>query len=121
MKPKFLRWAPGQSVYLTIPGVSLIQAHPFTISGVETVDSEEKLVFLIRVRDGLTRRLLNKAQDGYKATVFLDGPYSSPPLLRGHERVILIAGKVARFSVKLHIILIVARRLGRRVHTPFTT
>ncbi|KAK0439364.1 iron reductase [Armillaria borealis] len=92
VKPKFLRWAPGQSVYLTIPGVSLIQAHPFTISGVETVDSEEKLVFLIRVRDGLTRRLLNKAQDGYKATVFLDGPYSSPPLLRGHERVILIAG-----------------------------
>ncbi|KAK0489535.1 FAD-binding domain-containing protein [Armillaria luteobubalina] len=92
VKPKFLRWAPGQSVYLTIPGVSLIQAHPFTISGVETVDSEEKLVFLIRVRNGITRRLLHKAQDSYKAAVFLDGPYSSPPLLRGHETVILIAG-----------------------------
>ncbi|KAK0219859.1 ferric reductase NAD binding domain-containing protein [Armillaria fumosa] len=92
VKPKFLRWAPGQSVYLTIPGVSWIQAHPFTISGVETVDSKEKLVFLIRVRDGITRRLLHKAQDGYKAIVFLDGPYSSPPLLRGHETVVLIAG-----------------------------
>ncbi|KAK0192433.1 ferric reductase NAD binding domain-containing protein [Armillaria mellea] len=109
VKPKFLRWAPGQSVYLSIPGVSLIQAHPFTISGVETVGSEEKLLFLIRVRDGITRTLLHKAQDGYKATVFLDGPYSSPPLLRGHETVILIAGG-SGVAFTLPLLLDVLRR-----------
>ncbi|KAK0454149.1 uncharacterized protein EV420DRAFT_1645374 [Desarmillaria tabescens] len=92
VKPKLLRWVPGQSVYLTIPSISLVQAHPFTISGVEITDSEERLVFLIRVRDGLTKKLLNKAEEGYKAIAFLDGPYSSPPMLRGHESIVLIAG-----------------------------
>jgi ferric-chelate reductase len=123
-RPAHLHWAPGQSVYLTIPSVSSfpLEAHPFTISTVDSVsDVEEEasvadekdsnssppstlaksqegharmkqLIFLVRVRTGFSRRLLRAAGGDNTFRAFLDGPYSSPPLLRGFETVILIAG-----------------------------
>ncbi|KAF9464528.1 iron reductase [Collybia nuda] len=123
-RPTHLRWAPGQSVYLTLPSVSTfpLEAHPFTISTVHSVpemdeevlgiDEKEsnssppsslvrsqesssrmkQLVFLVRVRSGFSQRLLQAAESDKSFTAFLDGPYSSPPLLRGFETVILIAG-----------------------------
>lgn len=115
-----MHWLPGQSAYLTIPSVSgfRLEAHPFTISTIniplknvpnttggkeDTSDSAssesqdqgevfKKLMFLIRVRSGFTERLLKAAGHSPTMKVVLDGPYSSPPLLRGFEMVILIAG-----------------------------
>lgn len=122
-RPAHLRWAPGQSVYLTLPSVSTfpLEAHPFTISTVHSapemdedvlvVDEKDsnssppsslarsqeasrmkQLVFLVRVRNGFSRRLLQAAGGDKTFAAFLDGPYSSPPLLKGFETVILIAG-----------------------------
>lgn len=122
-RPTHLRWAPGQSVYLTLPSVSTfpLEAHPFTISTVhsapdmdeDTLVIDEKdsnssppsslarsqeasrmkqLVFFVRVRNGFSQRLLQAAGDDKTFAAFLDGPYSSPPLLKGFETVILIAG-----------------------------
>ncbi|KAK0217354.1 ferric reductase NAD binding domain-containing protein [Armillaria nabsnona] len=89
-KPRFFYWSPGQCAYLTLPSVGLV-AHPFTISSVDTKSKQDKLIFLIRVHDGFTRRVLNKA-NGQRTRLLLDGPYSSPPVTRGFDGVVLIAG-----------------------------
>ncbi|PBK94890.1 hypothetical protein ARMGADRAFT_70789 [Armillaria gallica] len=89
-KPRFFYWSPGQCAYLTLPSVGLV-AHPFTISSVDTKSKQDKLIFLIRVHDGFTRRVLNNA-NGQRTRLLLDGPYSSPPVTRGFDGVVLIAG-----------------------------
>lgn len=114
-RPSHMHWRPGQSAYLTILSASAspFEAHPFTISTIdvplEAPDTGEKgeassppikndgvvtkkLTFLIRVRSGFTKRLLDAAAKDQEMKVILDGPYSSPPLLRGFETVVLIAG-----------------------------
>ncbi|KAJ7577070.1 hypothetical protein C8J56DRAFT_972236, partial [Mycena floridula] len=125
-RPEYIRWAPGQSVYLTIPSLAPLQAHPFTICTVDSPANSasataitagsagsgsekspnsssvenlagKKLVFLVRVRNGFTRKLLNKVEDGVEGKskemkILLDGPYSSPPALLGFDRILLIAG-----------------------------
>ncbi|KAF9033922.1 hypothetical protein BDZ89DRAFT_1158104 [Hymenopellis radicata] len=83
----FLPLACGQSVYLTLPGISVWQAHPFTIA----YEDESKLVFFVRVRKGFSKRLLLNAEQG-KMRVWMDGPYSSPPLIRGCDSVVFVAG-----------------------------
>ncbi|KAG9221838.1 hypothetical protein CCMSSC00406_0005663 [Pleurotus cornucopiae] len=99
-----------------------LETHPFTISTIDTPaaykartsgevtppspsGSDEKrdnlpdnvapgkeLTFLIRVRRGLTGKLLDAATKGDTVKVLVDGPYSSPPWLRGFDSVVLIAG-----------------------------
>lgn len=115
-----MHWLPGQSAYLSIPSVSgfRFEAHPFTISTIDVphqalaiVENEKtdleatssesqdegvafkKLAFLVRVRSGFTKRLLKAAEKRPAMKVILDGPYSSPPMLRGFETVVLIAGQ----------------------------
>ncbi|KAF8998384.1 ferric reductase NAD binding domain-containing protein [Cyathus striatus] len=94
-RPSYFHWRPGQSAYLTLPTVSSspFEAHPFTISTIDDGSSSEKnLVFFVRVRNGFTRRLLAAAETDKTFKVFLDGPYSSPPLLLGYSTVVLLAG-----------------------------
>ncbi|KAF5356912.1 hypothetical protein D9756_006406 [Leucocoprinus leucothites] len=103
--PRFLHWRPGQSVYLSFPGVSLspFEAHPFTIATIPATSTESdsgnqvqastgKLKFFMRVRSGVTRRLLSHIETGKQLRVYFDGPYSSPPVLMGYDSVVLIAG-----------------------------
>ncbi|KAJ8516400.1 hypothetical protein ONZ45_g6280 [Pleurotus djamor] len=106
-RPNFFHWRPGQSAFLTLPSVSTLpfETHPFTISTVDgPTDRDEasekanepsqgkELSFLIRVRRGFTERLLNAAGKEETMKVLVDGPYSSPPWLRGFDTVVLIAG-----------------------------
>lgn len=92
--PGFFHWRPGQSVYLTFPGISAspFEAHPFTIATIDNEPSNSNLKFFIRVRNGATKRLFNHVETGVQVKVLLDGPYSSPPLLVGYDTVLLIAG-----------------------------
>ena len=59
-----LRWQPGQHVYVRFPLVAPLEAHPFTIMTLphplSVVDS--RIVLMVRVHNGLTRRLFNKVQ-----------------------------------------------------------
>ncbi|KAK6992759.1 ferric reductase NAD binding domain-containing protein, partial [Favolaschia claudopus] len=56
----------------------------------------KKLVFLLRVHDGFTRRMLHAAcspsplDDTFNA--YIDGPYCAPPTVRGFETVLLFGG-----------------------------
>ncbi|KAK0454111.1 iron reductase [Desarmillaria tabescens] len=114
-KPRFFYWSPGQCAYLTIPSVGLV-AHPFTISSVDTRSKEDKLIFLVRVHDGFTKRLLNKAEDGQRMRLLLDGPYSSPPVTRGFDSVVLIAGGTGvAFTLPLLLDLLQQSKQGKRL------
>lgn len=102
-----------------------LEAHPFTISTIHATphrvvddrvkggkleesalhDSKEgfnELVFFVQVKGGFTKRLLHAAESGKgaKMNVLLDGPYGSPPLIRGFATVVLVAGAClyARFT-----------------------
>ncbi|KAJ3493941.1 hypothetical protein NLJ89_g10910 [Agrocybe chaxingu] len=114
-RPKSFKWRAGQSAYLSFPSVSVfpLEAHPFTIASIPDMEGgsdgevddekrkdepenegkkERKLVFFVRVRKGFTSRLLGAAQPDKRYKVFMNGPYSSPPILVGYNTVILIAG-----------------------------
>ncbi|KAF2401509.1 hypothetical protein EJ06DRAFT_529619 [Trichodelitschia bisporula] len=58
--PARLRWRPGQHCYISIPGISAMDNHPFTIASVPTpryLGGQNEMVFLVRACGGFTRKL----------------------------------------------------------------
>lgn len=68
----------------------------------------KQLVFLVKVRDGFTKRLLHAAGlwEDQIMRVLVDGPYGSPPLLGGYDVVILIAGALYPFMTTVTDVMI---------------
>ncbi|KAF7980574.1 hypothetical protein HWV62_37747 [Athelia sp. TMB] len=97
-RPRLFHWAAGQSVFLTVPGLSKFshEAHPFTIASVEGDGTQDELVFFIDVRSGFTKRLATHALSNkdapMSAKVYVDGPYGSVPDMRSFDVCILLAG-----------------------------
>ena len=94
-RSRHFHWRPGQNAYLSFPSVSKLpfESHPFTISTIDDPTSgDSALVFLLRVKNGFTQKLLKEASSDQTYKVLLNGPYGSPPLLVGYQTVILIAG-----------------------------
>ncbi|KAF7351455.1 Ferric/cupric reductase transmembrane component 1 [Mycena sanguinolenta] len=56
----------------------------------------KRLVFLLRVHDGFTKRLLHAAHSpaaiDHTLNAYIDGPYCSPPSVRGFGTVLLFGG-----------------------------
>lgn len=56
----------------------------------------KRLVFLLRVHDGFTKRLLHAASHpstpNAMPSAYIDGPYCFPPSVRGFETVLLFGG-----------------------------
>ncbi|KAH6667510.1 ferric reductase like transmembrane component-domain-containing protein [Halenospora varia] len=101
--PTQMSWRPGQYVYLRMPGISVFENHPFTISSLcsedfpsEYGDLYRDCVLVFRPFGGFTRRVLETAIDKgpfktYRA--YLEGPYGGMQReLAAFETVILIAG-----------------------------
>ncbi|KAI0067001.1 hypothetical protein BV25DRAFT_1868065 [Artomyces pyxidatus] len=117
-RPNHLHWAPGQSAFLTMPGVSAIpfESHPFTIANAdlahlhhnEAADFNEKasnnssnsapashgkdIVFVVKAREGFTKRLNQIAKTDGTLKIFVDGPYGAPPNLSQFDTVVFFAG-----------------------------
>ena len=101
--PTQMRWKPGQYVYLRMPGISLFDNHPFTISSLcsddfpsEYGEQYRDCTVVFKPYGGFTRRVLNTAIEKgpfhtYRA--FLDGPYGGMRRdLAAFDTCILIAG-----------------------------
>lgn len=72
-----------------------LEAHPFTM--VTTPDrATHQVTFLLKARDGFTKRLLQHALASDESTTSLvtciDGPYGAPRSLAHHDSILLIAG-----------------------------
>ena len=109
-RPAHFHWKPGQSAFLTMPGVSNLpfESHPFTIVSVDkahdpNIEQHEKdlsvtkpywkeLVFFIGVQEGFTKKLGELAVNGGTVKTFIDGPYGHSPDLSIYDTSVLIAG-----------------------------
>ena len=101
--PTQMRWKPGQYVYLRMPGISLFENHPFTISSLCSEDFPSEYgedyrdcILVFRPYGGFTKKVLETAIEKgpfhtYRA--FLDGPYGGMRReLAAFDTCILIAG-----------------------------
>ncbi|CAE6393364.1 unnamed protein product [Rhizoctonia solani] len=93
------KWRSGQHAYILAPSIAALpfEAHPFTIASTYSEDSHAKgslqeIVFIIRGRDGFTKRLLEASETRQSVPVVIDGPYGAPPRLSHYSKLILIAG-----------------------------
>lgn len=53
--PNHVKWCAGQYLLLTLPDLSMLQSHPFTITNMD----QNEMVILIKARKGLTASLYN--------------------------------------------------------------
>jgi len=74
------KWSPGAHVRLTIPSIGKLQPHPFTIA---SLPSDGNMRLYIRCKEGLSRRLYEKAAASVIAkkqlhlSVHLEGIYGA--------------------------------------------
>ncbi|KAH7360986.1 FAD-binding domain-containing protein [Rhexocercosporidium sp. MPI-PUGE-AT-0058] len=118
-----MNWKPGQHVYLRFPSVSPLENHPFTIVSLceETfvtdksgISTRTPLLFLVKAKKGLTKRLMKIAQQRTTLKAFIDGPYGGNHLnfRSGYEQVILIAGG-SGISAVLPLFLVLCKNMTK--------
>ncbi|KAF2717450.1 hypothetical protein K431DRAFT_233079 [Polychaeton citri CBS 116435] len=101
--PTQLRWRPGQFVYLRMPGISILENHPFTIASICSDDMISEygkgyrdMSIVFRPYGGFTKRVLETALDRgpwHTYHAFVDGPYGGMRRrMDAFDHVVLIAG-----------------------------
>ncbi|KAK1758499.1 ferric reductase like transmembrane component-domain-containing protein [Echria macrotheca] len=118
--PTQMRWKPGQYVYLRMPGISLFENHPFTISSLCSEDFPSEYgeeyrdcVLVFRPYGGFTKKVLETAIEKgpfhtYRA--FLDGPYGGMRReLAAFDTCILIAGGSGITSLMSQLLNLIKR------------
>jgi predicted ferric reductase len=125
--PTQMRWRPGQFVYLRMPGISILQNHPFTISSLCSEDFPSEYgeqyrdcTLVFRPFGGFTRKVLDMAIEKgpfktYRA--YLDGPYGGMQReMAAFETVIFIAGGSGITAVVSQLLNLIKRmRDGKAV------
>lgn len=101
--PTQKRWRPGQYAYLRMPGISLLENHPFTIASLcsedfpsEYGDQYRDMTLVFRPFSGFTRKVLDTAvkKGPYKTyRAFVEGPYGGMQRqMASFDQVIFFAG-----------------------------
>ena len=94
-------WEAGQHMFVAFPTIGPIESHPFTIASVcepiegDATGRERELRWIVRVRDGFTRRLKEQVamkKGACDIPIFMDGPYGSPPNITGFDTCVFVAG-----------------------------
>jgi NAD(P)H-flavin reductase len=93
------KWKPGQHIYLTIPRIGFIEAHPFTISNTCSQHSSKtsSATIAVRTHNGFTKRLYKyasrRSQPGKPVEVraFIQGPFGAHPDWNTFETVVLVS------------------------------
>lgn len=118
--PTQLRWSPGQYFYLRMPGISLLENHPFTVTSLCSEDFPSEYgeqyrdcVLVFRPYGGFTKKVLETAIEKgpfhtYRA--FLDGPYGGMRRdLAAFDTCILIAGGSGITSLMSQLLNLIKR------------
>ncbi|KAH0536902.1 hypothetical protein FGG08_006273 [Glutinoglossum americanum] len=101
--PTQVKWRPGQYVYLRMPGISIFENHPFTVTSLCSEDFPSEygegyrdMILVFRPFGGFTKKVLNAAiaKGPYKTyRAFLDGPYGGMKRqMDSFDTVVLVAG-----------------------------
>ncbi|KAG9087759.1 hypothetical protein FRC06_002376 [Ceratobasidium sp. 370] len=118
------KWTSGQHAFILAPSVARFpfEAHPFTIASSYATgtkpqaSNEQDLVFIIRTRDGFTKRLLEASETRQSIPVYVDGPYGAPPNLSHYSTCVFFAGGSGiSYTLPLLIDLVRQARIGSAV------
>ncbi|KAK3399158.1 FAD-binding domain-containing protein [Sordaria brevicollis] len=111
IKDVHFRWKAGQHLYLWLPAIGPMEAHPYTIACAHQLPETcicNSIQLVVRKHGGFSKRLHERAlkdhAEGKKGnyTVFVSGPYGMPPRLDIYETVILISASTgASFTLPI--------------------
>lgn len=110
IKDVHFTWRAGQHVYLWLPRVGALEAHPYTIASAHKPPAEaagcycNSVQLIIRAHGGFSKRLhkfaTEKPDEADDLTGFLSGPYGEPPRWEAYETLVLIGASTgASFTV----------------------
>ncbi|KAF8450142.1 hypothetical protein BGX38DRAFT_1184701 [Terfezia claveryi] len=116
-----VKYDAGQHFFLTFPTMSLFESHPFmpaSARGREETGIFYEQLYIIRVRDGQTKRLAKYCKDAgveYPMSNVCSGPYGRSNVLdQGAENVQLIAGGTGvSFTLPIAINIVIEVRQDR--------
>ncbi|MCJ1476542.1 hypothetical protein MMC13_005208 [Lambiella insularis] len=100
-------WKAGQHMYLWLPGLGVLESHPFTLSNIPSTKPSGAAEFVIQAHSGFTRRLYDRALTAQRDEplvfkTFVAGPFGCPPVWNAFETLILIsAGTGASFTLPI--------------------
>ena len=113
--PVAFRWKAGQHIYLNIPRIGLVEAHPFTVAN--DANHDKNVTLYIKAHAGFSRRLYRAAQKAkgpYRA--FVSGPWGIPPNLSSYETIIFVCNSTgATFTLPLFQHIAASRGCAKNV------
>ncbi|KNG81881.1 metalloreductase transmembrane component [Aspergillus nomiae NRRL 13137] len=123
-----MKWKPGQFVYLRMPGISLFERHPFTISSLcsgdfpsEYGENYRDLALVFRPFGGFTRNVFLKTFEygPYKTwTAFLEGPYGGMKRdMAAFDDVVFFAGGSGITATASHLLDLIKKMRDRKAVT----
>ena len=99
-------------MFVAFPTIGPVESHPFTIASIPEAsesgkEGEFELMWIVRVRDGFTRRLkehilmknhrqVELGTEGplkLQLPIFMDGPYGAPPDISRFETCVFFGGE----------------------------
>ncbi|AEO58583.1 hypothetical protein MYCTH_2306028 [Thermothelomyces thermophilus ATCC 42464] len=108
IKDVHFKWRPGQHLYLWVPRLGPLEAHPYTIACAHKLPGTcicNSIQLVVRKHGGFSRRLHEfAAKTGGKEhqTVFVSGPYGAPPRWDIYETIVLISASTgASFTLPI--------------------
>lgn len=118
--PTQTKWKPGQWAYLRMPGISVIQNHPFTIASLcsedfpsDYGDKYRDMTMVFRPFSGFTRRVYDTAvkkgpQKTYRS--FIEGPYGGMQRqMASFDQVVFFAGGSGITAIASQLVDLVKR------------
>jgi predicted ferric reductase len=111
IKDAHFAWRAGQHLYLWLPGVAPLEAHPYTIACAHQLPGTcicNSIQLVIRAHNGFSKRLLTFAEKNHtngrneRLTAFVSGPYGKPARWDIYETLVLISASTgASFTLPI--------------------
>jgi predicted ferric reductase len=107
IKDVHFEWKAGQHIYLWLPRLGPLEAHPYTIACAHKLDGTcccNSIQLVVRAHNGFSKRIHEYATKNSTSdlTGFVSGPYGVPPQWNIYETLVLIGASTgASFVVPI--------------------
>lgn len=107
VKDVHFKWQAGQHIYLWVPKLGALEAHPYTIACAHRIDGTcccNSIQLVVRAHKGFSKRIHDfaRAKSSSELTGFVSGPFGAPPRWNTYETMVLIGASTgASFVVPI--------------------